>query len=404
MSELFKDSNNKKETIKELIKRLHGGEDPQKIKEEFSEVIKGLTPLEIAKVEETLIKEGMPPEEVHRLCDLHLAVFKESLEKEKPELPFWHPVYILTEEHKKILDLAEKLRTLLVEIREKGLIEDTLKKLNHILTHFKDAEKHYQREENVLFPYLEKHGITQPPRIMWAEHDQIRGLKRRIYAIVEKEKEIPLEDFIREMDETSIALLELLSNHFYKENNILFPTGLRVITDEEWIDIRREFDEMGYCCFTPPPPQIPGKEIKVRIPQEKGRISFETGSLSPEEIESIFNRLPFDITFIDKDDTVRYFSQSKDRIFIRTKAVIGRKVQQCHPQKSIHIVNKILEDFKTNKKTEARFWINLKGRLIYIRYFPVRNKEGEYIGCIEVTQDITDIKKLEGEKRIYNEK
>ena len=132
------------------------------------------------------------------------------------------------------------------------------------------------------------------------------------------------------------------------------------------------------------------------------KITFEIGSLSKEEIESIFNSLPVNISFVDKDDTISYFSPYKDRIFIRTKEVIGRKVQQCHPQKSLHVVNKILEDFKSGKRDVAEFWINFKGRLIHIRYFPVRNKNGEYLGCIEVTQDITDIKKIEGEKRLLD--
>ncbi|MEO0107511.1 MAG: PAS domain-containing protein, partial [candidate division WOR-3 bacterium] len=110
--------------------------------------------------------------------------------------------------------------------------------------------------------------------------------------------------------------------------------------------------------------------------------------------------LPVDITFVNKDDTVAYFSQTKDRIFTRTKAVIGRKVQQCHPQKSVHVVNQILEDFKNKKRDNANFWINMGGRLIYIRYFAVRNKNGEYLGCLEVTQDITEIQKITGEKRL----
>ncbi|MCP2598365.1 PAS domain-containing protein, partial [Candidatus Aminicenantes bacterium AC-335-L06] len=139
---------------------------------------------------------------------------------------------------------------------------------------------------------------------------------------------------------------------------------------------------------------------EITSEEKENLIKFETGSLSREEIEGIFNTLPIDITFVDKEDTVRYFSQSKERIFTRTKAVIGRKVQQCHPQKSIHIVNQILEDFKKGKREVAEFWINFQGRLIYIRYFPVRNEKGEYLGCLEVTQDISDIKKIEGEKRL----
>lgn len=134
--------------------------------------------------------------------------------------------------------------------------------------------------------------------------------------------------------------------------------------------------------------------------KENNKIVFEAGDLSKEELETVLNTLPVDITFVDKDDTVRYFSQSKERIFPRTKAVIGRKVQQCHPQKSLHKVEQILNDFKQSKRGVAGFWINLKERLIYIRYFAVRDKNGVYLGTLEVTQDITDIKKIEGEKRL----
>jgi len=132
----------------------------------------------------------------------------------------------------------------------------------------------------------------------------------------------------------------------------------------------------------------------------KGKVLFETGELSVKELETILNTLPVDITFIDKEDRVRYFSQSKDRIFPRTKAVIGRRVQQCHPQKSLHVVEQILSDFKNNERNVAEFWINLKGRLVYIRYFAVRDEDQNYLGCLEVTQDITNVKEIEGEKRL----
>ena len=134
-------------------------------------------------------------------------------------------------------------------------------------------------------------------------------------------------------------------------------------------------------------------------PKDKSEIVFETGSLSKEELETLLNSLPVDITFVDKEDTIRYFSQSKKRIFPRAKAVIGRKVQQCHPHKSIHIVNRILDDFRNGQRDVAEFWIKLEEKLIYIRYFAVR-KNGKYLGTAEVTQDITNIKKIEGEKRL----
>jgi len=134
----------------------------------------------------------------------------------------------------------------------------------------------------------------------------------------------------------------------------------------------------------------------------KGILQFETGALSKEEVEAVLNRLPVDITFIDKEDTVKYFSKAEKRIFVRTKAVLGRKVQLCHPQKSVHIVNKILEAFKTGKRDVAGFWIQMSNRLIHIRYFAVRAKDGKYLGTMEVTQDLTDIKKIEGEKRLLD--
>jgi PAS domain S-box-containing protein len=144
------------------------------------------------------------------------------------------------------------------------------------------------------------------------------------------------------------------------------------------------------------------KKVSASKSETEGTIPFETGTLSKEEMESVLNSLPVDITFVDKDDTVRYFNQSKGRIFLRTKTVIGRKVQQCHPQKSVHVVNQILEAFRKGRRDVAEFWINLKGRLILIRYFPIRNEKGGYLGCLEVTQDITNIKKVKGEKRLLD--
>lgn len=396
---------NKKKALKELIEKLHAGAKPEEIKERFKEFLKDVGPTEISQVEEELIKEGMPREKIQKLCELHLAVFRESLEKEKILAPPGHPIHILMEEHKILLKFAEKLKDNAKEMRGAKDFDSAgkmMKQLSHIVEHVKESESHYLREENVLFPYLEKHGITQPPAIMWMEHDKIREIKKNIYKLRDTHDSMVFQDFAKQLEDVAISLADMLSNHFYKENHILFPTALKVIVENEWKNIRDQFDELGYCSFTPEYARITTEEIEAPTskPGAEGVASFETGNLSKEEIEAIFNTLPVDITFVDKDDTVRYFSQSKDRIFVRTKAVLGRKVQQCHPQKSIHMVNQILEDFKSGKTDVAEFWINFEGRLIHIRYFPVRNENGEYLGCIEVTQDITDIKKIEGEKRL----
>jgi len=404
MSEVLGEKEDKKQILKDLIRMLHEGAEPDEVKEEFKEFLKGIGPTDIVGIEEELIQEGMPREEIHRLCDVHLAVFRESLEKEKTLAPPGHSIHTLMEEHKMLLQFAENLKSTAERIQEAkdfDAVTKETKQLNHIAEHFKDSESHYVREENVLFPYLEKHGVTQPPAIMWSEHNEIREIKKKLYDIVDQHKSMALHDFAKKLANVATSLGDTLQSHFYKENNILFPTALKVIAEDEWIDIKKQFDELGYCCFTPESAkEVPAKAgISAPEAAAEGQIVFETGSFSKEELETLLNTLPVDITFVDKEDTVRYFSQSKERIFVRTKAVIGRKVQLCHPKNSLHKVEQILNDFRNNKRDVAEFWINLEGRLIYICYFAVR-KNREYLGALEVTQDITDIKKIEGEKKL----
>ena len=397
----------KKMILKEAIKQLHSGISPQEVKERFRQVLEGISPVEIAKIEQELIKEGMLREEIQKLCDVHMAVFREQLEKQKLDIPIAHPISILMEEHKIMLQIAEKLNTIANKVRQvsdKSYISNEIHHLEHIAEDFTDSEKHYLREENVLFPNLEKHGITEPPVIMWGEHNQIREKKKQLNKLIQNYNAISFQDFKKQLGETAESLNNLLPSHFFKENNILFPTALRVITNDEWGEIRTEFNEIGYCCFTPPhltEAEAMKKEEKA-VAASEGLLQFETGTLSKEEVEAILDSLPVDISFVDANDAVKYFNKAEKRIFVRTKAVIGRKVQLCHPQKSVHIVNKILETFKTGKKDVAEFWITMNNRLIHIRYFAVRNKNGKYLGTIEVTQDITEIKKIEGEKRLLD--
>jgi len=397
----------KKRMLKEIIKQLHAGASPQEVKERFRQVLENVSSLEIAKIEEELVKEGMPREEIQKLCDVHMAVFREQLEKQKLTVPIDHPINILMEEHKIMLQITEKLNTIAKQIQkisDKTYVADEIQNLEHIAADLLDSEKHYLREENVLFPTLEKHGITEPPAIMWMEHNQIRERKKKLGKIIEQYVSMSFEEFKRQLAEATEALNTLLPSHFFKENNILFPTAMQVITSKEWKEIRSEFDEIGYCCFTPQ--HLIGAPEMEKIEKEKapteGKVQFETGTLTKEEIEALLDTLPVDITFVDREDAVKYFNKAEKRVFVRTKAIIGRKVQLCHPQKSVHIVNRILDSFKEGRKNVAEFWIPVKDRLIHIRYFAVRDKNGKYLGTMEVTQDITDIKKIEGEKRLLD--
>lgn len=384
MSELL--GNRRKEAIKGILRRLHAGEPLEALKEEFRRAVGEITPMEIARIEGELVREGMDPDEIRELCDLHLALFRESLEREEPIAPPWHPVGVLMAEHRELLRIAEELNSVVKKGGPAGELE-------HIRRHLRESESHYLREENVLFPVLERYGIVEPPRVMWSEHEEIRRLK----------KEIQSAEGGR-LRELAVSLGEKLASHFFKENRILFPTALEVVPEGEWPGLRAQFDEIGYCCFTPPVPPAPAPEATAApAPSPKGRLRFPTGELSPQELEAILNTLPVDITFVDKDDTVRYFNETKERIFVRTPAVLGRKVQNCHPRKSVHIVERILREFREKRRDVAEFWIDYRGKFVYIRYFPVWGRNGEYLGVLEVTQDVTRIKSLKGEKRLLDE-
>lgn len=405
MSEVLGNGGDTRAILKELIKSLHDGASPEQIKGTFAEVVRGTTPAEIAQAEQELIEEGMPREEIQQLCDVHLALFREPLEREQSLAPAGHPIHILMEEHTSLLEFGGELRDLAEELAgAEELTQERVERLGQIAQRFRDSESHYVREENVLFPYLEKHGVTQPPAIMWMEHDKIRSIEKDLYGLVDRHREMDRGEFLNQLRQVTTSLADMLSSHFQKENSILFSTALRVISGEEWEDIAEQFDELGYTPFTPTrsTAQREKQSVDAREYEREGVMDFATGAMTNEQIEAVFNALPVDITFVDHDDRVRYFNQSKERIFPRTRAVIGRNVQQCHPEKSVHVVNQILDDFKSGTRDAAEFWIDLKGRLVYIRYYPVRNATGDYLGCLEVTQDITDIKRIEGEKRLLS--
>ncbi|MBY9001903.1 MAG: DUF438 domain-containing protein [Candidatus Heimdallarchaeota archaeon] len=399
-----KDKDENKEIIKKLIKKLHAGEDPVEVKKEFKEVIKNMTSLQITNAEELLIKEGMPIEEIHHMCDVHLAVLEETLTDDINLAPEGHPVNILMQEHAILLKYANELRDLYKNIKEKSHyneIPDEFEKITSIIDHFKASSSHYAREENILFSYLEKHGVVQPPKIMWIDHDRIRDIEKNLYSLLEKKNTIQYADFVKTYHEYAHGLSEMLASHFSKENKVLFPTAMQVCTKDEWIEIRRQFDDIGYCCFTPELPDVEQITASKTLPTsiDDKSVNFGTGVLTFSELKMLFKVLPVDITYVGKDNTVKFYSEG-DRIFPRAPSIVGRLVENCHPDKSVDRVLEIIEGFRDNSLDKAEFWLEVGGRMIFIRYFPVRNSKGEYEGVLEVTQDITNIRKIEGEKRL----
>ena len=400
-------SEDKKSQIKEAIRQLRAGVPAEQVKEKFRAVLEGTDSLEIAKIEQELAEEGLKREDLSKLCDVHMAIFKEQIQKQNLNLKPSQPISILMEEHKIMTKMAEDLASLankILKVNDLRYASEDIHQVEHLASDFADSEKHYLREENVLFPMLEKHGITEPPAVMWMEHDEIRQQKKKLQELIKEVNEPNYPAFKNDLWETAKTLGNLLPSHFYKENNILFPAALSVMTPQEWVDIRKEFDAVGYCCFTPPELVLARQEqvTQAQVPAPTGIMQFENGNLTKEQLGGLLNTLPVEITFIDENDTVRYFNKPEKIIFVRTKAVIGRKVQNCHPAKSLDTVNAIVESFKAGKKNMAEFWINMASRVVYIRFFAVRDPQGKYLGVMEVVQDVTDIQKLQGEKRLLD--
>ncbi|MDA8229419.1 MAG: DUF438 domain-containing protein [Desulfitobacterium hafniense] len=409
MSEIINNREYRQKVLKELITELHNGKSVEEIKSRFEKLIEGISPSEISEMEQALIMDGMPVAEIQRLCDVHAAVFKGSIEEihrpQKPEEAPGHPVHTFKLENREL----EKL----VNDRIKPHIENFINtnsqdSINTLLEDFNllwEIDKHYSRKENLLFPFMEKYGITAPPKVMWGVDDEIRASikdARKLLSSYTGEK----EQVIEKANEAANRVIEMI----FKEENILFPMVLETLAEDEWLKMAEESGEIGYCLTEP---KANWKPVRVNVegkvkaegeqPSNDGYVTFDAGILLPEEINAMFNTLPIDITYVDKDGAVKYFSQGKERIFVRPKTIIGRKVENCHPPASVHIVEKIVEDFKSGKKDHEDFWIKMGGKYVYIRYFAVRNEKGEYLGTMEVTQDIKPIQELTGEKRLMSE-
>ncbi len=387
----------KKAKLKEMLKRLHAGEDLERLKVEFADFLQDVDADEIVQLEDQLIEEGIDSGEIQRLCDVHIDLFKDSLKDQVEELnvPEGHPVHNYIEENKIIIEIANKLSIMLRELDEQKFnsMKDALGKE---LDKLAEVDRHYVRKENQLFPYLEKHGVYGPPQVMWGVHDDIRKELKRAKEALELDN---FDQFKQSATKAAKDIVEMV----FKEHSVLFPLAMSTLDEEEWRQIRKGDDEIGYIYINPATMDKSDTSDETHETHKAGdEIKFSTGALSPEQIELIFSNLPVDISFVDENDVVRFYNQQKDRFFPRTPGVIGRKVQNCHPPKSVHIVEKILQAFKSGEKDVAEFWIEIKGRFLHIRYFAVRDSDGNYKGTLEMMQDVTDIRNLQGERRLLD--
>ena len=244
----------RKEEVKALLKELHSGADAGRIKEKGRKIFKDISPTDLGLIEQEIIKEGVSREEMRKLCDVHLDIIKEGIEKAHITLQPGHPIHTFMEEHKMILDFVEKLQETLNALKSEknfdGAAEE-IEVLKHIAEHLVEADKHHEREEKVLFPELESHGVSEPPAIMLEEHNDIKPMKKVLHEIANSKKEMQYSDFVSKVQECAEYLISTLPDHIYKEDNILYPMALQAIPDENWAEIKMRCDRIGYCCFTP---------------------------------------------------------------------------------------------------------------------------------------------------------
>lgn len=507
--------------IVEILQLLHNGGNFEAAKRIFDATFDGVDVAEITGAERELIASGLNPMEIQTLCNVHAAVFRGKINNgEKTpmaEVP-GHPVQVLKLENVVLLSLLnDELLPTLKKWQQgpsgPGAADDAdalLVRMQNALADLSTIDKHYARKENLIFPLMDKYGITAPPKVMWGVDDDIRGWIKDAAKLV---NQTPLPDAYAIEAAVEKAAKEV-DEMIFKEEEIMLPMVLEVFTPADWAMIARESGPIGYTLIPDPLPWQPtaeelaqkpkpsalaaqlnemaqaladsqqlgskrpkaaadtdvitqihgdvpmpvppadvmaklqaakagdgddsnvpnggtatepetnGPRISVQAPRHLGtpvtgaatsgtdvgrieidgvnpaRVLLPTGSFDLAELTNMLRLLPLDLTFVDATDTVRWFSDSGGRVFPRTTAVIGRLVQNCHPPKSVDKVEQILADFHRGAATHADFWLDIHGRMIYIRYFAITDPAGTYLGCLEVTQDITDIRALEGEKRL----
>lgn len=407
MSEIINNRQQRIETMKSLIRQLHSGVTEERVKAQLETMLDEADYSDVFVMEVQLVKEGIPAESIQALCDTHTRVLKKHLDlQETPRTIPGHPVHTFVQENRELSKTTARIRLLIKEID--GMPDDAdalpkMRDLQQLLNDLMDVDKHYRRKEYLLFPYFEKKDLPGPAMVMWGKHDEAREMLRQTITGLQQVASMTAAE-AKAFNLFAVApAIEAVDDMIYKEEKILYPTALDLLSEQDWYEVYLQSDEYGYCLYAPQFEWTPegGAHTQAKKPGAAGgRVQMPTGSFSVEELIAAFSALPFDLTFVDKDDTVRYFTPGKERIFDRSRAILGRKVQHCHPPKSVHIVNRIVKDFKDGKQDRARFWINMGGRLIYICYYAVRDARGGYMGTLEVTQDLTEARSLEGERRL----
>ncbi len=401
------DGNDRLERLRRIIEDVHAGMPVEMVKPRLAKLVSEVSHEELVSLEQKLIRDGMNPKMVRGICDLHSSIVREQAEGDPlARVPAGHPVDTFRRSHRAIAAEVDRME----RVMERVLVGDgdageLLAEWREVLERLLEVDKHYLRKENLLFPFLERHGIHGPSQVMWAKHDEIRKLLRRLRDELARDHRdaAHLQYVARELGlPLCRAILEMIS----KEEKILLPLALQKLAAGEWGEIWRELPRYPFSLVQPSigwmPPPGP-EEDREALAATGERVSLGArGSVTPRQLRVILKTLPLDLTFVDADDRVAFFSHGPEPIFDRAPTVIGRKVQFCHPPSSVHLVEKILAGFREGTRDTATFWIRMGERYVLIRYFAVR-EGGEYLGALEVTQDIAPLREIEGERRLLAE-
>jgi len=407
MAELIDNRQERIRLLKKIITGLHQGTPRDEVKRQLKELVRSTDASEIAAMEQELMAEGMPLKEVMGMCDLHSEVTREILTK-RPHAPVvpGHPVDTFRKENVALGEAVTSVRAVIAALCEgadgdvpPAEAMDAARREHSLLM---DVETHYARKENLLFPLLERHGITGPSKVMWGKDDEVRELLKGLGEGL-RATDATVGEWKVVSETIAAPALAAVSEMVMKEEHILLPMALQALNEAEWAEIFEQTSEFGYCLVEPATEYRPAA---AEAPAEgdgapkAGTFRAPSGTMTKEQLLALFAALPVDLTFIDADDRVRYFTEGRSRVFARPRTILGRKVQHCHPPSSVDTVEKILDDFRAGREDACSFWIELKGRFLLIRYFALRNPEGEYVGTIEVTQDLTEERALTGQRRL----
>lgn len=414
------------ESLKNILKLIHRGESVESIKSKFRDLLSQVSPFEIPIIEQELIKDGISINDILKLCDLHVELFREYLqERSLSGVPKGHPLDLLLRENEEIMKISEALSLYANALKndsDRNAI-DYIRQLRTLLIEAKKIRLHYRKVQMLIFPYLERRGIFAVPRVLWGREDRIIMNLRRLLEKIHRSDEV----VVKEKDAIADEILNLskeIAELVFRENKILYPTVWALFSEGEWAAVKEVADKMGYIVekksdwkprekpiwpyelsntviseeqYSRMPPEIKSiidKGVKPDNYVIKGSddIDLDTGFLNVDEIKSIFNSLPLDITYANRDDRIKFYTNSKLlRGFVRTKTIIGRKMEYCHPPRLEYLVKKVASDLKEGKRDIAVFWTKLGNRIIRVMIVPVRNDKGEYLGTMEIVEDFTEV-------------